>query len=82
MSSAEADLRLPFRHAPSKSFGFSFFFIISKAKSERFCDFINIDKTWDWTPGPHYFIGFVAKSFFFFRPSKSWRSACVLSASE
>jgi len=82
MSSAGGKMPLPFRNAPSKSLALCFFFIISKAKSERFCDLINIDKTWDRVPGPHYFIGFVAKSFFFFRPGKSWRSACVLSASE
>lgn len=37
MRIAGAERQMPFRYAPSKNFVFSFFFIILKAKSKRFC---------------------------------------------
>jgi hypothetical protein len=45
MSSAVAELCLPFLHAPSKSFLFWFIFLLSGQNPKDFADFINIDKT-------------------------------------
>ncbi|XHP73635.1 hypothetical protein KCTC52924_01380 [Arenibacter antarcticus] len=46
MSSAGANLRLTSVIHLAKAFSFGLSFIL-RAKSERFCALINIDKTWD-----------------------------------